>query len=135
MSPYEKPRPVIDMASQPFWDAAKHHELIAQKCKRCGHKVFQPNTVCTKCLSPDLEWMKLSGKGKVWSFVVFHQKYYPGFAKDIPYNVAVVETEEGYKMITNLMGSKNEDIRIGMPVEVAFDDVADDLTLIKFRPI
>ena len=135
MSPYEKPKPVIDMASEPFWEAAGRHELIIQKCGDCGHKVFPPNSVCTNCLSSNLGWIELSGKGKVWSFVIFHQKYYEGFAKETPYNVAVVETDEGIKMTTNLVGIDNEEIRIGMPVSVFFDDVADDLTLVKFSPL
>ncbi len=135
MSTYEKPRPTIDQTTKPYWDAAKRHELIAQKCKACGKMWFPPTSICENCLSPDLEWVKLSGKGKVWSFVIFHQLYYKAFADDIPYNVAVVEADEGLKFVTNLVDVKNEDIYVGLPVEVTFDNVDEDLTLPKFRSV
>ena len=135
MSTYNKPMPVIDVVSKPYWDAAKGHELVAQKCPACAVMQWPPMAACKKCLSPKLDWTKLSGKGKVWSYIVFYHNYYPSFAKDIPFNVATVETDEGLRMVTNLVDVKNEDIKIGMPVEVCFDDVTEELTLPKFRPV
>ena len=132
--PYDKPKPRTDDISAPYWQAAKEHRLVAQKCSMCSTMMFPPVAVCESCLSPDLDWITLSGKGSVWSFIVMYQKYYESFADDIPYNVAVVRSEEGLKFVTNLAGIDNDDIRVDMPVEVTFDDVDADLTLPKWRP-
>lgn len=134
MNTYTKPLPTIDKVSKPYWDSAKRHELVAQKCVECGNMMFPPTPVCNKCLSANLEWIKLSGKGKVWSYIVFHHLYYTSFGPDIPYNVTIVETDEGLKFWTNLVDIKNDDIKIDMPVEVCFEDVTDEVTLPKFRP-
>ena len=77
-------------------------------------------------------WVKASGRGEVYTWTVFYQVYHQSFAKDVPY-VVVVELEEGPRLITNLVQCKIEDIEVGMPVEVAFDDVAEEITLPKFR--
>jgi uncharacterized OB-fold protein len=131
---YEKPRPNEGLVSEPYWEAAKQHRLMAQKCQQCGGLWAPPTAVCEGCLSPDLDWIELSGKGKVWSYIIMHQLYYPAFADDIPYNIAVIRSDEGPKFVTNLVGVKNEDIKVEMPVEVVFDDVDEDLTLPKWRP-
>ena len=132
---YEKPRPRLDDVSAPYWQAAQRHELVAQKCAHCANYLFPPTTVCEHCLSTDLVWTPLSGKGSVWSFIVMYQQYYPSFADDIPYNIAVVRTQEGPKFLTNLVGIANDAITVDMPVEVVFDDVDTDLTLPKWRPM
>lgn len=132
---YEKPRPNEGLVSEPYWEAAREHRLMAQKCRQCGRLWAPPTAVCETCLSGDLEWIELSGKGRVWSYIVMHQLYYPAFADDIPYNVAVIRSDEGPKFVTNLVGVKNEDIRVEMPVEVVFEDADEDLTLPKWRPV
>ncbi len=119
---YEKPRPRIDDVSKPFWDAAKEHQLVCQKCSECGTLMFPPTTVCEHCLSSNLEWTNLSGKGTVWSYILMHQKYYESFANEIPYNVAVIRSAEGPKFVTNLVGIDNADIKVEMPVEVTFEE-------------
>ena len=134
MPEYTKPLPVITENSRPFWDAAKRHELSLQKCNNCGKYWYPSGPVCPFCWSRDYEWAKLSGRGKVSSWVIFHQRYFESFSEDIPYNVAQVELEEGPRITTNLVGVKNEDIRMDMPVHVVFDDVTPEVTLPKFRP-
>jgi hypothetical protein len=81
------------------------------------------------------EWVRVSGRGRVYTWVVIHQRYHPGFAGELPYNVAIVELEEGPRLITNIVGCKNEDLRIGMEVEVIFDDATDEITLPKFKSV
>jgi hypothetical protein len=76
----------------------------------------------------------VSGRGTISSWVVFHQLYFPSFAVDIPYAVVQVELEEGPRLISNLVGVKNQEIRIGMPVEVVFEDVTAEVTIPRFRP-
>ena len=76
----------------------------------------------------------MSGMGKVWSFTIFHQLYFKSFAQELPYNVAFVELQEGPKLMSNIVGCSNEEIRCDMPVQVTFNDVTDDITLPKFTP-
>ena len=128
-----KPLPSISDFNRPFWEATRRHELHLQCCNDCG-KVWAPNgPVCPFCFSTNYRWQKLSGRGKIASWVVFHKVYHQGFAKDVPYNVAFVELDEGPRIISNVVGTPNEDLRIGMPVEVTFEDVNDTISIPRFR--
>jgi hypothetical protein len=131
---YEKLLPRINEMSRPYWEGAKRHELLLQKCQECGHYRYPPGETCPSCLSDKLEWVKVSGRGSVYTWTVFHQAYHPAYKDDIPYAVVVVELEEGPRMITNLVNCRIEDIKMGMPVEVVFDDVTEEVSLPKFRP-
>ena len=131
---YEKLLPRIDEMSRPYWEGAKRHELLLQKCQECGHYRYPPGETCPSCLSDKLEWVKVSGRGSVYTWTVFHQAYHPAYKDDIPYAVVAVELEEGPRMITNLVNCRIEDIKVGMPVEVVFDDVTEEVSLPKFRP-
>jgi uncharacterized OB-fold protein len=130
----EKPLPRPTEDSAPFWEAAFRGELRMQQCADCGHVRFPPALLCARCLSDRAEWVRLSGRGTVYSWIVVHQSQHPAFNADVPYNVAIVELEEGPRLHTNLIGCSNEQIHIGMPVEVAFQKVNDDTALVKFRP-
>ncbi|MCO5066674.1 MAG: OB-fold domain-containing protein [Rhizobiaceae bacterium] len=134
MSDYAKPLPKIDALDAPYWEGAKAHELRILKCGNCGHCSADPTRRCMSCGAQALEWTKASGRGKVWSYGVFHKAYFPGFANDVPYNVAIVQLEEGPKLYSNIVAVPNEDIRVDMAVKVHFDDVTDDVTLVKFEP-
>jgi len=131
---YRKPLPGIDNVNRPYWEAAKRHELVMQKCRQCGQYRYPPGTTCPRCLADDLEWVKVSGRGTVFTWTVFHKVYHPGFAGEVPYAVVAVELEEGPRVTSNLVDCPLEGIRIGMPVEVVFDDVTEEMTLPKFRP-
>lgn len=132
---YSKPLPnVNDRHMRPYWEAAKRHELQAQRCPNCGYTRLPAAKFCPECLEENDEWVRLSGKGTIWSFNVYHHVFNQAFKDDIPYNVALVELEEGPRLITNIVGVPNEAIAVGMPVEVAFDDVTDEVTLVKFKP-
>jgi hypothetical protein len=126
------PRPTEDTA--PYWEAAHKGELRMQKCGDCGLVRFPPSILCASCLSEKADWVKLSGRGTVFSWIVIHQSQHPAFNADTPYNVAIVELEEGPRLHTNIVDCANEDIHIGMAVEVVFDKVSGDTTLPKFRP-
>ena len=135
MVTYEKPLPFPNVETQPFWDYCKKHELRMQKCPNCGFIRYPPSTVCPNCHSLDeAEWVKLSGRGKVYSFVIFQYVYDRSFTKDIPYAVASIELEEGPRMMSNITGIKLEDIKVDMPVEVYFDDINEEYALPKFKP-
>jgi uncharacterized OB-fold protein len=134
MAQYLKPLPTITPLNQPYWDALRRHELRMQRCEGCGHIFYPPSPLCPRCWSRELRWTALSGRGRVNSWVVFHQAYFKGFEGEIPYNVAEVELDEGPRLMTNLIAIANEDIRAGMPVEIVYDDVTEELTLPRFRP-
>jgi len=126
------PRPTEDSAA--FWAAAHKGELRMQKCGGCGHVRFPPALLCARCLSEDAEWVQLSGRGTVYSWIVVHQSQHPAFNSDTPYNVAIVELDEGPRMHTRIVGCDNDEISIGMPVEVVFEPVSDDTSLVYFKP-
>jgi uncharacterized OB-fold protein len=130
----EKPLPRPTEDSAPYWEAAQRGELRLQRCNACGHSRFPPALLCARCLGEDHQWVKLSGRGTVFSWIVVHQSQHPAFNSDTPYNVTIVELEEGPRLHTNLVECPNDEIHIGMAVEVVFDRVNDDVTLIRFRP-
>ncbi len=126
--------PHIDEESRPWWEAVKRHELYIQKCRDCGELRYHPRALCPQCLSSGTQWLRCSGKGKVYTFTVTHQNQAAGFRDSLPYVMAYVELAEGVKMLTNLVDYKLEEVKIGMPVEVVYEDVTPEVTLVKFRP-
>jgi uncharacterized OB-fold protein len=131
---YSKPLPEIDEINRPFWEATRHGELRLQRCSDCQHVWYPAGTNCPKCLSTSFEWGQLSGRGTVWSFIVYHHCWHRGFEKEIPYNVAMIQLEEGPIVISNIVDVKNEAIKVGMPVKVVFEFATDEVTLFKFKP-
>jgi uncharacterized protein len=132
---YEKPLPVISEYNRPFWDYAAKHELRLQRCLDCGKPWFPFGPVCVHCFSERFEWARMSGRGKVHSWVVFHKVYDASFKNDVPYNVTLVEIEEGPRLISAVVGIPNDQIKTGMQLQVVFDDVADGISLPKFKPL
>ena len=134
MSAVPKPLPQITPEMAPFWEAARRHELVVQRCRGCGTHRFPAREICSRCLSRDAGWERASGRGSVFSFAIMHQVYHPGFADAVPYAIVVVELEEGVRMLSNLVDCPVERIEIGMPVEAVFEPVTPEVTLPKFRP-
>lgn len=132
-TPYEKPLPVIEDWNRPFWESAKSGVLSLQQCTQCSHIRSPINHVCPKCLSERHEWVKLSGRGTVLSSIVFHQVYHPAFAKDVPYNVSLIQLEEGPRMLSNVVGIPPSEVRTGDAVEAVFDAVTTDVSIPRFR--
>jgi uncharacterized OB-fold protein len=131
---YKKELPPITLTTKPFWDAAKQHELMAYKCLNCG-TYYWPAVHCMACDNPKMEWVKVSGKGEVYTFTVLHQLYHPAWEGEIPYNVSWIKLDEGPFLMSNVTSCKNEDLHIGMRVEVVFEDVTEEITLPKFKPV
>ena len=132
---YAKPLPRITPDNRGFWEAAKRHELCLPECQDCGRIHYPPGPVCPHCLSDKLAWKRLSGKGTVSTWVVFHRNWFPEFAADVPYAAVQVELAEGPRITSNLVNVPNEAIRMGMAVEVVFDDVTPEVTLPRFRAV
>jgi hypothetical protein len=132
---YNKPLPNVDGDTQEFWAGCKEHELRFQKCKDCGHIRWPASMICPMCYSRDTQWIIASGKGKVYTFVVYHVAYHPGFEDDLPYVVADVELEEGPRLLTNIVGCRPDEVKCDMPVEVTWEHITEEFSLPKFRPI
>ena len=131
---YALPVPVADEASQEFFDGAKGGRLMLLRCSQCGRHRLPGRERCADCWSTETEWTQASGRGKLYTFGVMHQKYHPAFAEVTPYNYAIVELEEGPRLVTNIVECENDQLRTDMPVEAVFDSVSEETTLIRFRP-
>ena len=131
----EKPLPLANEDTQPYWEACRRGELRLQKCADCGHVRFPPSVLCPRCLSESSSWEKMSGRGRVYSWIVVHRPQHPAFFEDVPYNVVIVELDEGPRLHSRIVGCANEEIAIGMPVEVVFEKKNDDVTMPYFKPV
>ncbi len=134
MPDYKKQLPLITAIDKPFWEAARRHELVAYQCLNCG-TYYSQVTDCLTCDNPKMDWVRVSGKGQVYTFAVYHQVYHSGWKDDVPYNVTWVKLDEGPLLMSNIVDCRNEDIYVEMPLQVVFDDVTDEVTLPKFKPV
>lgn len=132
---YAKPLPGVSDETKPFWDYIKQHELRMQKCSNCQKLFYPPSSMCPHCQSLESEWVKLSGKGKVYSFIIVRRATNPAFASEVPYTVAIIETDEGPRYTSNLIGIDPDKVTVGLPVEAAFQDVTPEFTLLQFQPV
>lgn len=129
-----RPLPEPDDSSAPFWDGCARGELLMQACSACGRVRFPPRPMCPACQSFQHEWTRASGRGRVWSWVVAHPPLLPFFAGRAPYPVAVVELDEGVRMVGGLVGCRPDEIAPGMRVGVEFEDAGEGVRLPQWRP-
>ena len=134
MGEYQKPLPNVNGDNQIFWDGCKQHQLKFQKCGACGHVRWPASVVCPQCHGRAVEWIIADGKGTIYTFVVYHVAYHPGFQDDLPYVVADVELAEGPHLLSNIVGCRTDQVRCDMPVEVIWEAITDAFTIPKFRP-
>jgi uncharacterized OB-fold protein len=132
---YRKPLPVPDTGTKEFWEGCQRHELLIQRCEECHSYRYPPSPVCPRCFSMNAKWDKVSGKVEVYTFSVVRVPLGRDWESDIPYTIGVIQLDEGVRMVSNIVDCKPEDIKIGMKVEVTFDDVTDQITLPKFKPV
>ena len=124
--------------SQPFWEGAKQHELRYQTCDACEELVFYPRLHCTRCGSERLSWQVSRGQGTVYTYSVVRQNRIPGFAELGAYVVAYVDLDEGFRMLTNVVGVSDptRDVRIGQRVQVEFETQDEgEYPIPVFRPV
>jgi uncharacterized OB-fold protein len=133
---YTKPLPEPDPVTRPFWESVKAHAMRIQRCEACGRYVFYPRPLCPHCFSVALTWTPVSGQGTVYSFTIVYRHPVVAFQAETPYIVALVELDEGVRLLTNLVEVPPDPGRvyIGMPVELVYEDVTPEITLPKFRP-
>jgi len=129
----ERPLPAITPETRHFWEGARAGELRLQKCTACTHVYFPPRPFCPKCASRKVSVFKASGRAKLYSYVIHHRPV-PGFTP--PYSIAVVELDEGPRMMSNIIDCPQtpEALELDMKLEVAFEKLDDKITLPQFRP-
>jgi uncharacterized OB-fold protein len=125
--------PVIYPEELPYWEALRQHTLTLQRCKACDKAWFPIGPACPHCLSSDFEWARMSGRGVVHNYVVYHKAWTPWFEQRVPYAVVQVELDEGPRLTTNLLDCPLGAIRIGMRVQAEYEHVTEDVTLLQFR--
>ena len=127
-----RPRPGLTQDNAFWFEGARQHRLLIQRCKQCGTLRHPPRPMCSECRSYEWDVVDASGRGTVYSFVVNHYPQVPAF--DYPLAIGLIELEEGTRLVANVIGVERADVRVGMPVEVEWVDHDPDLTLPAFRP-
>lgn len=123
-----------DSDSRPFWEGLAQGELRIQRCVTCAKAVFYPRSICPYCHCDQLEWIVTSGKGTIYTYTVVHQAF-GAFVEDVPFVVALVELEEGVRMMSRIVDAPRERVTIGAPVRVTFAGAGEELTLPYFHLI
>ena len=131
----EKPLPLANEDTQEYWEGCKQAELRLQKCGECAHVRFPPSLLCPRCLSESFTWEKTSGRGKVYTWIVVHRPQHPAFFEDAPYNVVIVELDDCGNVLvpSNLVDCAPDEVAVGMPVVVEWDDITDEIAIPRFR--
>lgn len=128
----ESPLPVITPLNKPHWDGLDEGELRYQRCGRCANAWLPAREQCPRCLSQDIGWQASTGRGRLISWVTYHQAVHPWFADRVPYNVAIVELEEGPRLITNIL-ARTEELAIELPVVLSIEQES-QVSVARFSP-
>ena len=132
-SPPLKPVSEPDALTEPFFAAGAEGRLLLATCDGCGEMRLPTSPACPNCLGEGYEWNEVSGRGTVYTFAIMHQRYHAAWEPDLPYNIAVVELDEGPRMPANIIGIENDEIAVGMPVEVVWEREG-EAPVPRFRP-
>ncbi len=132
--PRPLPRVNAYMDTKPFWDAAKNGKLVIQYCKDTGKPQFYPHPVSMATGRRNLEWREVSGKGKVYSWTVTNSPW-PGHEDRVPFLCALVELDEGVRMLVNLFNCTQENVKIGMPVKLCWEKLSEEINFPAFEPV
>jgi len=136
--PYRTGFPLPDVEhfdTRDWWTRVRQHQLTVQRCTGCRAFRHPPSPVCHRCHSFEFEWSPVSGKGTVYSWIIANHPPSPALKEQVPYNVVVVELDDadGIRMMGNLIDVPDSQIHIGLPVEVVFEDINDQVTLPQWR--
>jgi uncharacterized OB-fold protein len=129
-----KPLPTPTQESAPYWAGLREHKLLMQHCDSCDRLQFYPRSGCRTCGGTELSWREMSGAGHVYTYTVIHRAPFAAFADDVPYAYAVVELDEGPRVVTSLVTDDLDGLDVDMRVRAVYDDVTDDVTLLRFAP-
>ena len=133
--PDDMPTPAASRETLAWWQAAAEHRLLVQSCGDCGQTQLPPGPLCASCRSFNRTWQEVSGRGTVYTYTVVHRAYVPALADKLPYVVIVVELEGGggARLTSNLVDTDPAAVRIGMAVEVVWEDLGPGLVVPRFR--
>jgi len=136
MPEYTKPvpRPADEALTRPFWEAARGHRLVIPRCAACDHFFWPPRATCPSCLREAWTWVEVSGRARLYAFTIVRQPANPAFVEDIPYVYALVDLDEGVRMVSNVVDCPLGDLRNEMSLIATFEGMGDGWTLVKFRP-
>ena len=126
--------PSPDEHTQTFWDAARDGRLLIKRCAACGRAHYYPRPFCPHCWSQEVAWEDASGRGSLYTYSVVHQNDLPPFNERVPYVAAIVELDEGPRMMTNIVDCPLDGLEVGMPVAVAFQEIGEEYAIPVFRP-
>jgi uncharacterized protein len=129
------PLPVPNADSLPYWNAAREGRLLIRKCTACQSLHFMPRHLCPVCWSDELEWIDSKGSGSVHSFTIIRRAPMSAFAARVPYVVALIELDEGPRMMANVLGEDSLSVRIGDRVSVTFEDRGGGAMLPQFNRV
>jgi uncharacterized OB-fold protein len=132
LTDYTKPIPVPSSESKPYWDGLREKRLLIPSCADCRKVWFPPQHLCPSCGSANTGWVEASGRGKIFTYGIFHRVYHSGFAQEVPYNVALVQLIEGPRILSNIVGVGPDKLACELQVQAIFDEVTDSVTLPKF---
>ena len=128
-----RPLPAMEGLTRQFYDWCARGELRFQRCSHCGAFRHVPRELCAECGSFEWQWERSSGRGTVFTFTVVARALHPAFSRETPYAAVVVELEEGVRLLGNVVDCPPDELRIGIPVQVAFEKQTDSITLPVFR--
>lgn len=126
--------PTPDAETQPFWDAANEGRLLIKRCGACGEAHFYPRPFCPGCWSADVEWIEASGRATLYTYSIVYRNDLPPWPERVPYVAAVVDLEEGPRLMTNVVDCPFDRLAVGMAVEAVFHQHAEDVRIPVFRP-
>jgi uncharacterized OB-fold protein len=130
----QRMEPPLEEVSAPFWDGARKGELRLPWCAACNEPFWYPREVCPRCLDSSIEWRKASGRGTVYAVTVENRPQNPGMAAMAPYAIALIDLDEGVRMLSNVVGCAADDVVVGMRVEVTWEPLSDGRQLPLFMP-
>ncbi|MCX7620354.1 MAG: Zn-ribbon domain-containing OB-fold protein [Acidimicrobiales bacterium] len=126
--------PTIEDETREFWEAARRGKLLLRSCNRCGVVHYYPRPFCPECWSDEVTWIEASGRARLYTHSTVHVNDLPPFDEQVPYIAAVVDLEEGPRMMTQIVDCDPGELEIGMPLELTFRHVSDEVAVAVFRP-
>jgi uncharacterized OB-fold protein len=132
---HERELPQVEDETRPYWEAAKQGKLLVKRCNACNEVHHYPRPFCPTCWSEDVEWLEASGRGTLYTYSVVFRNDLAPFSDWGTYVPAIVELDEGPRLMTNIVDTPPDALAVGMPVEVSFRDLTDDWAAPVFRPV
>jgi uncharacterized OB-fold protein len=132
-STLQRPQPIPTAETAPYWRAALEGRLEIQHCPACARHQFYPRRFCTQCLSDQIEWVRASGRGRIYTYTVCHVAAHPAFESRVPYAIAMVQLDEGVRLLAGIVDLDLAQLAVGAPVQVCFEHISDDIALPMFR--